>query len=96
MGISCDSSLIVVNVVNPVFHSGPFHRSIESIDPLKQLEFEKETGRGNPLIRRSAYAVLPGHAVASSSGPFLRGGVDRAWYTPTAHAPVCTQNLGTS
>ena len=26
--------------------------------------------------------------------PLLRG--RRAWYTPTAHAPICTQNLGTS
>ena len=32
--------------------------------------------------------------LASSPGPSLRG--RRAWYTPTAHAPVCTQNLGTS
>ena len=76
--------------------SGPFHRSIESIDPLKQLEFERETGRGNSLIRRPAYAVLSGHAVASSPGPFLKGGGERVWYTPTTHASVCTQNLGTS
>ena len=38
--------------------------------------------------------VGSGHEIASSPGPSLRG--KRAWYTPTAHAPVCTQNLGTS
>ena len=41
-----------------------------------------------------------GHAcwdyLASSPGPFLRGRGERAWYVPTAHAPVCIQNLGTS
>ena len=32
--------------------------------------------------------------LASSPGPSLHG--RRAWYTLTAHAPVCTQNLVTS
>ena len=28
--------------------------------------------------------------------PFWGGGGERAWYTPTSHVPVCTQNLCTS
>ena len=40
-----------------------------------------------------SYCILT-FSLASSPGPSLRG--RRAWYTRTAHAPVCTQNLGTS
>ena len=42
------------------------------------------------------YVAVGWSAVSLVPRPLLRGEGERAWYIPTAHARVHTQNLGTS
>ena len=71
--------------------AGSMIRALGSQSPLTVnlsiiLCLYKIKGFCSPLVVNPHLALSP--------GPTLHG--RRAWYAPAVHAPVCTQNLGTS